>query len=70
MERRVSTWYGYSEGKDGHCTNISISRLGKDIPCACRCVSDGTWSYLSVVRSGRLGSPYSVRKKKTIRLGT
>jgi hypothetical protein len=64
MEQRVSKWSGSSEEEDGHCTNISISGLGKDIPCACRCITDSTWSYLGAARSRRLGSLDSIRRKK------
>jgi hypothetical protein len=70
MEQRVSSWSRYVKGKDGYCTNFSISILGKDIPCACRCINDSTWSYLSVAKRRRLGSPDRIRKKKTIRLRT
>jgi hypothetical protein len=69
MERRVPTWFGYPEGKYGHCTNIGISRLGEDIPCTFRCINDSTWIYLSATRSRKLGSPDISRKQKIIRLG-
>jgi hypothetical protein len=66
----VSIPSGYLEGKYGHCTDISISRLGEDIPRACRCISDNTWSYLGAARSEILGSPDSICENKFIRLRT
>jgi hypothetical protein len=66
VERRVSTQSGYLEGKDGYRVDISISRLGEDIPRACRCINDSTWSYLGAARSGRLGSPDNIFEHKVI----
>jgi hypothetical protein len=40
----------------GHRTNISISRLGEDIPRPCRCVNHSTWSYLGASKRGGFGS--------------
>jgi hypothetical protein len=70
MERRVSTLSRYLEENNCYRTDIIISRLGKGIPCACRCIDDSTGSYLSSTRSEILGLPDSVCKKKIIRLRT
>jgi hypothetical protein len=43
--------------------DISISRLGEDIPRACRCISHSTWSYLGTTRSRRLGSPIAFARR-------
>jgi hypothetical protein len=64
VEQRVSTWSRYPEGKYGHRTNTSISRLGEDIPHTCRCINHSTWSYLGATRNERFGPPYSLCEQK------
>jgi hypothetical protein len=50
MERGFLAGIGYFEGKYGDNTYLSVSRLVKDISCACRCINNSTWSNSGVAR--------------------
>jgi hypothetical protein len=53
----LSARIGHSEGKYGNNTYTSIPRLGKDISCACRCISHSTWRNYGASRSKDLDHP-------------
>jgi hypothetical protein len=57
----LSTRFGYAEGKDGKNVDISIPRLGEDIPRTCRCINHNTWSYSGV---GDLDHPIAFASRK------
>ena len=59
---------GHPKREDGNRTNTSILGLGKDIPCACRCINHSTWSYSSIARNMGVGPSYSIFKQKTVKV--
>ena len=68
MECRLSTKVGHIKIKNGHNTYPSISRLGKYIACACRCIIHSTWRNFDTMKSRGLGPSYSLCKKEGVRI--
>jgi hypothetical protein len=54
--------------KYGHNTYPSITRLGKDISCACRCINHNIWSSSRASKSRGIRPSYSLWKQKIVRI--